>query len=437
MSDLQLTLIGLGLLLVIAVVIYNWRQEKKLRQNITHGFATPEADVLVDGPEPFADTLVDDVTLGEVRKVTPSETVEPQKTEPVAAPVMSDTPDNAASESVSSEPAQPEPTPLESTPVKSTALQNDAPEINIEEEVAAEPAVETPVSPAVEEAPVAEPVTEMPTLPDAIHPIVDLTALLSSASPIRGHMVNTMLQEALKDADVMVYGLGQAGSWQQMNALTSESATFKAIACSLQLANRNGPVAKAVINKFQFSVENAGVELNANVAWQGEGDATQRAQALDKFCIDVDQLVSVHLVQGEAAIHGTKFRGLAEANDMQLKDGQFYYFGENETDLPLFTLSNADKQAFTADSLRLNVVKGATFQIEVPKLINCEQTFNQMTLVAQQMANSLGATMVDDNQRPLGDVQIDKIRQQLKVIHSAMVEHGIVPGSAVSLRLFN
>jgi FtsZ-interacting cell division protein ZipA len=63
--------------------------------------------------------------------------------------------------------------------------------------------------------------------------------------------------------------------------------------------------------------------------------------------------------------------------------------------------------------------------------------FNQMITIAQKMASSLNANLVDDNQKPLGDLQIEKIRQQLKVIHATMVARGIMPGSPSSMRLFN
>jgi hypothetical protein len=49
----------------------------------------------------------------------------------------------------------------------------------------------------------------------------------------------------------------------------------------------------------------------------------------------------------------------------------------------------------------------------------------------------MNASLVDDNQRTLGDLQIEKIRQQLKVIHATMVARGIMPGSPGSMRLFN
>jgi FtsZ-interacting cell division protein ZipA len=87
--------------------------------------------------------------------------------------------------------------------------------------------------------------------------------------------------------------------------------------------------------------------------------------------------------------------------------------------------------------LRNSVLKAITFQLEIPKVPNCEQAFNQMILVAQKLSHSLNANLVDDNQKPLGDLQIEKIRQQLKVIHATMVARGIMPGSPASMRLFN
>jgi FtsZ-interacting cell division protein ZipA len=78
-----------------------------------------------------------------------------------------------------------------------------------------------------------------------------------------------------------------------------------------------------------------------------------------------------------------------------------------------------------------------TFQLDIPRVKNCPEVFNQMVLTARQMESSLGATLVDDNQRPIGETQIEKIRQQLKVIHAKMVARGIVPGSPSALRLFS
>jgi hypothetical protein len=60
-----------------------------------------------------------------------------------------------------------------------------------------------------------------------------------------------------------------------------------------------------------------------------------------------------------------------------------------------------------------------------------------MIHVAQKLSTSLSANIIDDKQKPLSDLQIEKIRQQLKIIHATMVARGVMPGSVASMRLFN
>jgi ZipA, C-terminal FtsZ-binding domain len=271
-------------------------------------------------------------------------------------------------------------------------------------------------------------------LPEVTHPQIDLSAIFYLTKNIAGKDLSPLSTTlAGINLPITLYGLDNQDKWHLVNE--NASTTFKQVACSVQLADRGGPIAKNLLNKFQFAVEDAGLELNAHVEWQGSGDALQRAIELDQFCIEVDQMISVHVAQGEAPIHGTKFKGLAEASGMTLKDDGKFHFYSN--DVPLFSAIDTNNVPFTAESLRSNVLKSVTFQIEIPKVSNCEQVFNQMIAIAQKTASSLNASLVDDNQKPLGDLQIEKIRQQLKVIHATMVARGIMPGSPASMRLFN
>jgi len=59
MSDLQIVLIVLGAIIIAAVVVYNWLQERKLRDNITEDFIVPQKDVLVEEFYVDADALVE------------------------------------------------------------------------------------------------------------------------------------------------------------------------------------------------------------------------------------------------------------------------------------------------------------------------------------------------------------------------------------------
>jgi FtsZ-interacting cell division protein ZipA len=442
MSDLQIVLIVLGGFIIAGVVVYNWLQERKLRENITDEFIVPQKDVLVEEFYIDADALVDkEFADGAhktelVNKLNENSDLESTPLEETLSPLSSqqahgeeleakvETKSAASTVASSNVDLSETSEAVEGAPkVQSVANDTHEPDIIVEKNILPaefEPLVTT-------------------SLPSGVHSQIDLTAFLYATKNINGHALNTMMKNLLKDIGVlfMQHGLDQDDVWHLIDDSTKEADVFKQIACSLQLADRRGPVPKAVLNKFQFAIETIGLEFSAHVEWQGKGDPAQRAIDLDKFSMDVDQLVSVHLMQGDTPIHGTKFKGLAEANDMKLKHGKFCYFDNVTPDYAQFVLVNADEQPFTADGLRQNIVRGATFQIEIPKVLNCDQVFTQMITAAQKMANSLGARMVDDNQKPLGDLQIEKIRQQLKVIHATMVARGVMPGSASSMRLFN
>jgi len=445
MSDLQVALITLGAFIIAGVVVYNWMQERKMRKNITDDFLVPQKDVLAEDFYIDTDAYVDKEFADIPNKA--------KLTERLNEPDLTSMPAMAADEISEQDEALQDETTDEELIKEAHIIAGLPPMKNVapaqEQEIKQEPnevlgrsiqrQAKSLEIPAEDSANTFETEGSASTLPNEIHPQIDLTAFLYVTKNINAQPLNTMANAIADDMGVpmMVHGMDKGGKWYMVNQNTPNE-SFKQVACSIQLADRGGPISKHMLNKFQFSIENMGLEIGAHVEWQGSGDAMQRAIGLDKFCMEVDQLVSVHLVQGEAPVHGTKFRGLAESSGMRLgEDGKFYYYSSSHPDAPQFILVNSDSQPFTSDSLRNTVVKGATFQLEIPKVANCDQVFSQMVQIAQKMANSLGARMVDDNQKPLGDLQIEKIRQQLKIIHATMVARGVMPGSVSSARLFN
>lgn len=412
MSDLQLALIILGAFIIGGVVIYNWLQEKKLRKEVTSDFIVPQKDVLTDDFHIDTDAYIIDKEMAEVT----------QKSKKFEQKTI---PDEMHTEvaTLADEPIQ-LPQPHNYVEAQVLASQPDKP-------VYTEP----PITESIVKAVLHEKIqAAQVNLPESAHPQIDLTAILYGSKSMLSQDLNS-LKEALTHVSLpsTLHGLDAQGKWLVLDEDSAEG--FKQVACSLQLADRGGPVAKSVLNKFQFAVEDAGLAVNAHVEWQGSGDAMQRALELDQFCIEVDQMISAHIAQGDIPIHGTKFKGLAEANGMQLKDdGKFYFYSNDHV---LFTAIDSNNIPFTTESLRSNVLKSITLQIEIPKVSSSEQVFNQMIAMAQKMATSLGAILVDDNQKPLGDLQLEKIRQQLRVIHATMVARGIMPGSPSSMRLFN
>lgn len=465
MSDLQLALLALGAIIIVAVVVFNWWQERSLRKMAADAFEEAERDPLLED-EFRIDTeavLRDEAQPAGAFSPTYDEAMEssnPAIAEAASA-VAEFEHDMAASEDIPeltrTYPSAPEEAAADWQDQEAATmeeLQSDAgfvdtipdaeqqatfpSQATAEHLTAVEPeAVEAPAEAVMPSSSVPVADTEHGALPSAISHQIDITAVLYLAQPVSGLDLRQYLLSLVDlDKPVYAYGHGADGVWRMLTR-EQEEAMFTRAACSLQLADRGGPVSRATLSRFQNAIEEMGRSFNAQVEWHGNPDPVIYANDLDQFCIEVDKLVGFHLAQGPSGpFTGTKFRGMAEASGLTLgEDGAFYYL--NESGQPLFALINQDKTPFTLEMLRTAVIRGVTFQLDIPRVKHCTEVFNQMVLIAKQMEGSLSGRLVDDNQRPLGDMQIEKIRQQLKVIHATMVARGIMPGSPGALRLFS
>jgi len=444
MNDLKLLLILLGALIIVAVIAFNWWQERRLKNETSQRFEVPKRDVLMDEFHIDTDAVLtdEDVRSPELgRRVY----------QPLETPVVPDAyinDDSPVARAVSAlkefeddiaTPIAEEIAETQEASVESATYYEENSDDLIAESGFEEASARKPYQPPKKSASTPdfdEPDYGNISLPDTIYHPIDLTALLYLPQPLSGLKLRDYFL-SFADVDKAVYAYGQDldNDWRLLTR-EEEMTDFKLVACSLQLADRAGSVSHQTLNRFQGGVDQIGLELAAQVEWHGSPDPLSYAQELDQFCIDVDKLVGFHLVQGESGpFTGTKFRGLAEASGMILgEDGGFHYESDGHR---LFSLVNQDGSLFSPEVLRTTVIRGVTFQLDIPRVKSCTEVFNQMVLVARQMSHGLNAILVDDNQRPIGELQIERIRQQLKVIHAQMVARGVVPGSPCALRLFS
>ena len=439
MTDLQLALLALGAIIIATVVLFNWWQERAIRKDAAERFVPPKRDVLMDDEEEDFRIDTDAVLRNEQHseqglneeaayqsthdafsnadKQSAYEEESPADQHTWRDTTPAESPEWAASEEVSFTQAA----GLESvSPYQSYAVSESEPDFTATQPVPIEHAPETNDS-----------------LPEGISHQIDLTGVLYLPTPTRGDKLREFLL-SLTDLDkpFYAYGLGADDQWYMLTR-EQEANEFKRAAYSLQLADRSGPVSRESLNRFQYAVDTIGHQLGAQVEWQGNPDPFAYAIDLDQFCIEVDKMVGFHIIQGSnGPFTGTKFRGLAEASGLALaEDGAFHFV--NDHGQRQFSLVNQDNNPFNVEMLRTVVLHGVSFQLDIPRVKNSAEVFNQMVLAAKQMEHSLSGHLVDDHQRPLGEIQIEKIRQQLKVIHSQMVARGVVPGSATALRLFS
>lgn len=493
MSDLQIVLIVIGALIIAAVLILNWWQERRFNQQVENSFMHLKSDALLDEPKldiskldvnqmdhsqdnfTTSDFSTDDDLSQQVLDEPLPETdnsaiadedrfVQATQYEQLAHVIVDEASIDATyaelvNKSSKITEIEAEVKALESTPEIKPAQHHEIKAIF--DEAFSQPDNNTSVQhnpvediqhASSKQAKFEEPVLSLPAM---LHSQMDLTAVLYLAAELSFNELNNALHGLFDgyEKPVYIHALDSNKQWLLLSDTLSKlqilNQQASRLTCSLQLADRAGPISRNVLNRFQLAVETLGLDMNAHVEWQSSGDALTVANALDAFCMDVDKTMGFHLVHGDnGAFTGTKLRGLAESQGLVLSaDGAFKYFDEATTEqalhntaaspTPSFIMFNRDQHPFSPEMLRISVVKAVSFQLDIPHVKHCAEVFNHMLQVAKQMETGLNAVLVDDNNRVLGDMQIEKIRQQLKVIHATMLVRGIVPGSESALRLFS
>ena len=406
LNDLTISLLAIGLGLIVLVILFNWWQERKMRKVTEKQFSASPSDLLMND---FADDVFEETAVLIEPSTKIKDVVDRYDTDDVRLP------DEVEFK-----------IDLGDFEHESVVIE-EAPDVVVEEvhadiEVHAEPVVETPV--------------RNNGLPESVNKDVDLTALFFLPTPANGKRLRQFLIGLVNlDKPIYAYGLDSSQVWHPLT-LEQEAVEFTKASYSLQLADRAGAVSADTLNRFQEMVTEIAYELSAQVEWIGTQEPLDFAQALDTFCLEVDKTIGFHILNGAAGrFTGTKFKGLAEANGLALKDdGAFYAKSKNGQSA--FKVINMENNPFGSDMLKSVALKGVTFQMEIALTESCTETFNSMVLMAKSMAHSLSAMLVDDHQRELSDAKIEKIRQQLRLIQVQMTVKGIPPGSPVALRLF-
>ncbi|MDX1914059.1 MAG: cell division protein ZipA C-terminal FtsZ-binding domain-containing protein [Methylophilus sp.] len=429
MSDLLIILIVLGIFIVLGVLVFNWWQERKFHQRISKDFKPSQRDVLIEDFQVNAETT----------KRDKAKVVEREKLEPSIAGF------DQVEDTQSAFDSEPDFSPIHQSEAHAPLSEPEAESMQEEivsqmvDDIVHEPSIHASGDVSTDKPEVSAVVIEEVALPKDLHSQVDLIALLYASSPITQNKVVGIEQQFKELTErTFAYGLTTTNDWIEIR-LSKPNQAFTQLAYSLQLADRGGSVSRSTLNRFQHMVETIGLNLSAHVEWQGAGDPLGRAVALDQFCIEVDKTVGFHLLANDgASFHATKLRGLVEAQGLVLADdGRFHYKSPLFDDQLEFTIKNFEGNDFSSKMLKTAVMHGITFQLDIPTVKNNADAFDRMVNAARAIAKGVDATMIDDNRKILGDIHLEKIRQQLKMINAKMIAKGIIPGSPQALRLFS
>jgi FtsZ-interacting cell division protein ZipA len=401
LSSLQLGLIVAGVLLVAGVIVYNAWQERRIRRRITSAFHKPDAAVAPPDAslrvEPTMRTMPGNA---EVEGEGDTGTARPRTDVTVAHGRTADT-----------------------TPADDSAWTTPMDVVTRAPDADDQPAVTTYAAPAS----------------DAAGPQPDLDiecmAILQPAKPLGAGALAAGLH-ARMGKRLRWFGRTAPGSpWVLLHSATPGE--FVELAACLLLADRNGATSHAQLDTFVRVMSELAPMLPAALSVPDVVAETDRAEALDRLCADVDVQIGLTVLKPEpASIAGTRLRGVAEAAGFRLAPGGRFEWPQEDTGAILYTLQNVRNEPFTVDTLRASATNGVVLVLDVPRVADPLRAFDQMKLTAKRIAHTLDGALVDDNRRPLDDAALAAIRQQVQIATDALKACRIDPGSPRAQALF-
>jgi hypothetical protein len=375
MSELQLALIGFGILLVAVVWGYNLLQSRKQRNLAKSVFPDAKPDVLMAGREVGTD------------------------------------PKNPSGATVSSqrEPTFGTPAPAEDTPPSEIAIEiQDA-----TRQVTAVPAEWADAS-------------------------VDCLLRIEfvDAVPVANLWAERAGWSQLIDKPVQWLGLDErSGRWRTL--LPQDPGAVAQVAVALQLVDRKGPVSEVTLAAFCDGIRQLAQHFSGLVELPETTPVLAAAHDLDAFCAAVDLQLALHVLPRQGSLNelsGAKLKPVIDASGLKPEGERFVALDGNGAEI--FALTCQAASGFATVDVEAQSLTELTLSLDVPRVTDGAAAFDRMLDFARQGAIAVGGQLADANRNPLSDATSIALRARISELQAQMARNGIPAGDVRALRLF-
>lgn len=378
MSDLQIGLIILGLLLIGVLLAFNWWQDRRVRRRMQQQFQPPAHDPLLDAEQ----------------GARPSQTAEPGMGQSAAAPGAERREPGMGGDAPAGEPAAPAAPATAATEAAAAA-------------VMARGAADVPADSATE-----------------------ALISISFATPVPGAdllgAVHPLRQQARKP--LRFFAFSAQGTLRQH--LTTQD-TYASLHIAVQLANRTGAISPAEWLQIWSRAQDVAKRCNGKATGPEQVAVLEQAAQLDRVAAALDAELSVTLALAEPR---PAAEVLAVAHELGFQSAGGVLAWMSEQGLVRFTLARGDGAMFEMGQAPLAHL---SLLLDVPRSPADEHAFGRMVKVGRDLAARLDAHLIDDNGRPLAEGAEQVIDQQLVRLYMQLDKAGLTAGSARALRVFS
>jgi len=373
MTDLQVSLIAIGIAIVVGVISYNKWQEYKTRKTVERAFSEDQHDVLMHGENVAAPHS----------RVEPGFTDQPDLPAQ-AAPLEVDT--GPPQEDLSDAPPPPAPEP---TAMQETVLHTPRPDLPVDQ-------------------------------------LIDCTIALGLESPLRGDRILPVSHTLrhVGNKPVHFIGLADDGHWEAI----AHGRTYTMLQAGILLASRTSALNEIEYSEFVSRLRQVADELGAECDVPDMTRIVSIARGLHQFVSEYGAQLSVNVQSNRAPWQISTLLAALTRQGFELRpDGRLIMpDGDGGTLFSISTNAGGGDETTSRLTLLLDVALVAAARDGYGAMISC----------ARSLATRLDGTVVDDSSQPLSDDTLAEIATQVQAFYADMDNSEIPAGSTRALRLF-
>ena len=195
------------------------------------------------------------------------------------------------------------------------------------------------------------------------------------------------------------------------------------------LANRAGPISAIEWSQVWANASALAEEFEARVEGRDHTEVLAKAVQLDSTCATLDMQVGLNLLL-EGPRDADDLVNCAIGMGFVENKGELAWVGEHG--LSCFALARFDGHPFESGSQ----IDKLSLLLDVPRSPASETSFGRMMEVGAELARRVGATMVDDQGRPLAPGAENSIDERLQELYGQLEAAGLEAGSERARKVF-
>jgi hypothetical protein len=261
-------------------------------------------------------------------------------------------------------------------------------------------------------------------------PACEVVIEVTFAEPTRGSDLLPVTQSMRAAGRKPMRVFGQTDG-QHHRARLRPDERYVSLQIAVLLANRTGPLTAIEWSQAWARAQDLGERFDAAIEGPDQQAVLEQAARLDDTCAALDTQVGLTLLLGGAQ---PAAEVLAVARDLGFVHDGPRLVWMSDVGLARFTLTRGDGAAFDAG---VGGVERLNLLLDVPCSPPDDRAFGRMVDVGRQLAQRLRAELVDDQGKPLADASVAVIDERLQVLFGQLEQAGLRAGSERALRVFS